>query len=76
MTVVGGNVVHAAEEFSTYNPALPPVSPDWPPVKYYGTYGGGKVIIDQQTYLHHCAWDHIEHSHHRKNHFGCLCWAF
>ena len=33
MTVVGGNIVYAADEFSSYNPPLPPVSPDWSPVK-------------------------------------------
>jgi hypothetical protein len=38
MTVVGGNVVYAAHDFSHYNPPLPPVSPDWSPVGRYGGY--------------------------------------
>lgn len=41
MTVLGGDIVHASDEFSNYNPELPPVSPDWSPIKYYGTYGSG-----------------------------------
>ncbi len=47
MTVVRGTIVHASDEFSTLNPPLPPVSPDWSPIKYYGTYGQNKVIVDQ-----------------------------
>jgi predicted amidohydrolase YtcJ len=38
MTVVGGNVVFAAEEFESMNPPLPEVIPDWSPVKYFGGY--------------------------------------
>src|SRR6185312_15613247 len=29
MTVLGGDIVHASDAFSHYNPPLPPVSPDW-----------------------------------------------
>ncbi len=35
MTVVGGEIVHASDEFNAYNPPLPPVSPDWAPIKFY-----------------------------------------
>jgi predicted amidohydrolase YtcJ len=38
LTVVGGKVVHGAEEFSRLAPPLPPASPDWSPVKQYGGY--------------------------------------
>ena len=31
LTVVDGNVVYGAEEYSTLTPALPPASPDWSP---------------------------------------------
>lgn len=70
MTVVGGNIVHASDEFANYNPPLPPVSPDWSPIKYYGTYGGNKIITQQQMHSSH----HTNHWH--KGDFDCLCWAF
>ncbi|HXI89266.1 MAG TPA: amidohydrolase, partial [Blastocatellia bacterium] len=38
LTMVGGKVVYAAEEFSKLAPPPLPVSPDWSPVKYYGGY--------------------------------------
>lgn len=38
LTVMGGKVVYAAEEFSKLAPPLPPVSPDWSPVAKYGGY--------------------------------------
>ncbi len=38
LTVVGGKIVYAAEEFEQLNPKLPAVIPDWSPVKYYGGY--------------------------------------
>jgi predicted amidohydrolase YtcJ len=37
LTIVGGKIVHADQEFTNHRPDLPPVSPDWSPV---GTYGG------------------------------------
>jgi predicted amidohydrolase YtcJ len=39
LTVVGGKIVHAAGEFTNYNPPLPPAMPDWSPVRTYGGYG-------------------------------------
>lgn len=39
LTVVGGNVVHAAKPFEALAPpALPPVQPEWSPVAHYGGY--------------------------------------
>lgn len=38
LTIVGGKIVHADEEFTHYRPELPPVSPDWSPVRTYGGY--------------------------------------
>lgn len=79
MTVVGGKVVHACEQFSQYNPPLPPVSPDWSPIKHYGTYGANKFlansVIKQQ---HSCKV--LPHQYHHALHghwgTGCFCWAF
>lgn len=38
LTVVGGKIVYGAAEFTKLDPALPPVSPDWSPVKQYGGF--------------------------------------
>ena len=38
LTIVGGKIVHAAEQFSKLAPPPLPVSPDWSPVKSYGGY--------------------------------------
>src|SRR5277367_4259394 len=38
LTIVGGKVVYATEEFSKLAPPALPVSPDWSPVKEYGGY--------------------------------------
>jgi len=32
MTVVGGRIVYAAEDFASFDPPLPPASPSWTPV--------------------------------------------
>jgi hypothetical protein len=76
MTVLGGKIVHASDEFSHYDPALPPISPDWAPIKYHGTYAGSKVLINQNAYSSHCSWESRQHRHDKKNDFGCFCWAF
>ena len=38
LTVVDGQVVYGAEEFSHLSPPLPPASPDWSPVRTYGGF--------------------------------------
>jgi hypothetical protein len=38
LTIVGGKVVYASEEFSKLAPPALPVSPGWSPVKEYGGY--------------------------------------
>ena len=39
LTIVGGKVVHATEEFTPHSPAPIPVLPEWSPVKVFGGYG-------------------------------------
>jgi predicted amidohydrolase YtcJ len=39
LTIVGGKIVHAAEEFSSHAPPPLPVLPEWSPVKVFGGYG-------------------------------------
>ncbi len=76
MTVVGGQIVYAADDFSVYNPPLPEISPAWSPIKYSGTYDGNKVIINQRKLIANSCLG----AHHKnkpdKNGFDCLCWAF
>ena len=38
MTIVNGKIVYASGQYSSYNPPVPSVIPDWSPVKYYGGY--------------------------------------
>jgi len=38
LTVVGGRVVHGADDYQGLAPPLPPVAPDWSPVGHYGGY--------------------------------------
>lgn len=39
LTVVGGKIVHATDEFSRFAPPALPVLPEWSPVKVFGGYG-------------------------------------
>jgi len=39
LTVVGGKIVHATDEFTPHAPAPIPVLPEWSPVKVFGGYG-------------------------------------
>jgi len=39
LTIVGGKIVYAAQEFQNLDPAPLPVLPDWSPIKVYGGYG-------------------------------------
>lgn len=38
LTVVDGNIVYGAQDYASLMPALPPIQPDWSPVKYFGSY--------------------------------------
>ena len=38
LTVVDGNIVYAAQDYASRMPALPPIQPDWSPVKHFGSY--------------------------------------
>jgi len=78
MTVVSGRVVHASDEFLSLNPSLPPVSPDWSPIKYNGTYGGNKDTIQYSITNHNYLFNH-SYCGQTTNNFkilGCMCWAF
>lgn len=42
LTLLGGTVVHATEEFRELAPPPLPVMPDWSPAKHFGGYGAPK----------------------------------
>ena len=85
LTIVGGKIVYATEEFSKLAPPALPVSPSWSPVKEYGGYAKGEHHVVGAS--HSCS--HIENSAARraKSHLqvigdlglwglGCDCFAF
>ncbi|CEG56077.1 amidohydrolase [Legionella fallonii] len=78
MTVVGGDVVHACEQFNQYNPPIPPVSPSWSPVKYYGGYQPRKLPSSMiHSHHHHKHRHHFSSCHNNSGLWGgCFCWAF
>lgn len=56
LTIVGGRIVYAEDEFRQFGPVPLPVSPDWSPVKTVGGYARagavGSTLQSQSRYLH------------------------
>lgn len=57
LTIVGGNVVYATEEFSKLAPPALPVSPSWSPVKEYGGYA--KALEHTRGIRHSAVCSHV-----------------
>ncbi|MGC1182911.1 amidohydrolase [Legionella sp.] len=77
MTVVGGQIVHACDSFSQYNPSLPPVSPSWSPVNYYSGYHRKKVLASiNHKFCHHHHSTTLSCPHGSWQWGACFCWAF
>jgi predicted amidohydrolase YtcJ len=87
LTIVGGKIVYATEEFSKLAPPALPVSPSWSPVKEYGGYAKGQR--EEVGASHSASCSHIETSapSRAKSHLqvlgdlglwglGCDCFAF
>jgi predicted amidohydrolase YtcJ len=87
LTIVGGKVVYASEEFSKLSPPALPVSPSWSPVKEYGGYA--KALDQTLGVSHSAACSHVEASADVRNRshlqvlsdlglweLGCDCFAF
>lgn len=87
LTIVGGRVVYATEEFSRVAPPPLPVSPSWSPVKEYGGYA--KALDRTLGASHSAACSHVGASSHGRTqshlqvlsdlgfwHVGCDCFAF
>jgi predicted amidohydrolase YtcJ len=58
LTIVGGKVVYATEEFSKLAPPALPVSPSWSPVKEYGGYA--KALNQTLGVSHSAGCSHVE----------------
>jgi hypothetical protein len=86
LTIVGGKVVYAIEEFSKLAPPMLPVSPSWSPIKEYGGYANpSKETVGAS---HSRALSAVRPGSSTKNHhvsvlgdlgfwhLGCDCFAF
>ena len=58
ITVVAGKIVYAADDFKSHDLPIPPVSPDWSPVKQFGGYQSGAVNTSSCA-IHGC----VQHNH-------------
>jgi len=75
MTVVGGKIVYAAEQFASYDPPIVPISPAWSPVKHFGAYQHKKHFGHAACMGH--SEKHKQDIWHGPLGFGsCMCWAF
>lgn len=61
LTMLGGKVVHGTQEYASFAPELPPVSPDWSPVKHYGGYCNS--LSRREGTQQHCHEHGPGHSH-------------
>jgi predicted amidohydrolase YtcJ len=83
LTVVGGRVVYAADEFASMAPPDLPASPDWSPVNEYGGYHNERTPVEaREGATVQCAHVH-NHSKHVQVFgesglwsLGCDCFAF
>jgi hypothetical protein len=60
LTIVGGKIVYATEEFSKLAPPPLPVSPSWSPIKGYGGYARRQREVVGASHSASCS--HIETS--------------
>jgi predicted amidohydrolase YtcJ len=78
LTIVGGNAVYGAAEFSNLSPPPLPVSPEWSPVAKYGGYGA--PLMKKSASAHSAAAPSCRHHHDSwsasAGFAGCPCWAF
>jgi hypothetical protein len=82
LTVTGGKVVYAAENFEPFAPPSLPVSPDWSPVKMYGGYANSNLFpaaVNARTHQPDAVAAH-RHRYVQSDggvwSLGCDCFAF
>jgi predicted amidohydrolase YtcJ len=68
LTVVGGKVVYGSGEFGGLDPGLPPVLPEWSPIKVYGGYGA--PLDMRKAARAGVPLPQVQHSAHCRSH-GC-----
>ena len=71
LTILGGTVVHGAEEFEELAPPPLPVMPDWSPAKFFGGYGAPKYIAQGTNFSAHPIG--CQCPEHRPHPVGCSC---
>jgi len=81
LTIVGGKVVHASDEFANLAPPLPPAMPDWSPVRYFGGYqtadeSGVRAACTAHPVCHATHSLSAAEAHPFWGDLGCSCWAF
>jgi hypothetical protein len=87
LTIVGGKIVYATDEFSKLAPPALPVGPSWSPVKEYGGYANAPDHALDASHSAACSRvkasaDGATHSHLQVLddlgfwHLGCDCFAF
>jgi predicted amidohydrolase YtcJ len=87
LTIVGGKIVYAAEEFSQLAPPALPVSPSWSPVKEYGGYATGQPEVVGASHSASCSHTETSVPGRGRSHLqvrgdlglwglGCDCFAF
>jgi predicted amidohydrolase YtcJ len=87
LTMVGGKIVHATEEFSKLAPPPLPVSPGWSPVKNYGGYARRQREAVGASHSASCSHMETSAPGRAKSHLqvlgecglwglGCDCFAF
>src|SRR5690606_6023737 len=69
LTILGGAVVHAADEFADLAPPQLPVMPDWSPIAHFGGYGAPRYQASRgDAHPVGCACEV-----HRPHPSGCNC---
>jgi predicted amidohydrolase YtcJ len=87
LTIVGGKIVYATEEFSKFAPPALPVSPSWSPVNEYGGYAKGPREVVGASHSASCSHVATSAPEQTKSHLqvlgelglwglGCDCFAF
>ena len=86
LTIVGGRIVHGDEEFKDLAPPVPPVMPEWSPVRTYGGYhrdAAPKPTAATQCAVHGHSHRHVARAPVRAGDaaglwgaLSCSCFAF
>ncbi len=76
LTVVGGRIVYGAGPYGELSPPLPPVSPDWSPVRSYGGYGAPGAARSVAAAGHRARTRSGRPRLQGTWSPGCGCWAF